>query len=72
MDDEERYEYLKYRHDRDIVRAKDQPAPKEKADDKEKEKKPFVDHVLEKALEHLRGKVEKVGAAAAFEGQRDA
>jgi hypothetical protein len=25
-----------------------------------KDKKPFVDHVLEKALEHLRGEIKKV------------
>ncbi len=72
MDDEERLDYLRYRHDRDIVRGKDQPAPKEKPDDKDKDKKPFVDHVLEKALELLRGKIEKVGAVEPFEGQRDA
>jgi carboxyl-terminal processing protease len=71
MKDDERLDFVIYRHDRDIVPAKDQPAPKEKKDEKEK-KPPFVDRVLEKALEHLRQKAEKVGAAAALEGQRDA
>lgn len=63
LKDEERIEYLVYRRDRDIVHGKPgSPAPppkKPKTDKNGKEKKPFVDRVLEKALEHLRGEVKK-------------
>src|SRR2546421_12938369 len=50
MKEEERLGYMVYRSDRDVVR-------KGKAKDKDKDgnaKPPFVDRVLEKALEHLR------------------
>jgi carboxyl-terminal processing protease len=47
--DEERLQYLSYRYDRDVIRAK----PKAE----EKGKKPFEDRVLNKALEHLRTKI---------------
>jgi carboxyl-terminal processing protease len=58
MKDEERLEYLRYRNDRDVVRAKP------KAPDKDgKEKTPFVDHVLDKALEHLKKEIQKADAA---------
>jgi carboxyl-terminal processing protease len=71
MKDDERLEYLIYRHDRDVVRGKNAPPVKteEKKDDKtdakkeeKKEKKPFEDRVLQKALDHLRGEIKKVGA----------
>jgi carboxyl-terminal processing protease len=71
MKDEERLEYLIYRHDRDVVRGKNAPPVKteEKKDDKtdakkdeKKDKKPFEDRVLQKALDHLRGEIKKVGA----------
>ena len=60
MKDEERLEYMIYRNDRDVVRSK------EKADDKKDEKKkaPFKDRVLEKAVEHLKGEIDKLGADA--------
>ena len=72
LKDEERLEYMIYRRDRDIVQGKPgtQPPPKpktkpksekDKDKDKDKEKKPFVDTVLEKALDHLRGEIKKVG-----------
>jgi carboxyl-terminal processing protease len=59
MKDEERYAYATYRRDRDIVHGKGSaPAPPTPAKkDKDKEKQPFVDRVLEKALEYLRGEV---------------
>ncbi|HTU21898.1 MAG TPA: S41 family peptidase, partial [Gemmataceae bacterium] len=59
MNDEERLEYLVYRADRDIVRVKDKPKKKDG-----KDKKPFVDRVMEKAVEHLKKEIKKVGAAA--------
>jgi carboxyl-terminal processing protease len=58
LKDDERVEYLRYRADRDIVRTKPKPPEKEV-----KEKKPpFVDRVLDKALEHLRKEVRKAEA----------
>jgi carboxyl-terminal processing protease len=70
MKDEERLEYMIYRRDRDIVHGKSgsQPPakPKEEGDkEKEKEKKPFQDRVLDKALEYLRGEIQRVGQAPA-------
>jgi carboxyl-terminal processing protease len=62
MEDEERLRYMIYRRDRDIVQGKPGAAlPKPKAD-KDSDKKPFTDRVLEKALEHLRGEIKKLGA----------
>jgi hypothetical protein len=61
MKDEERLEYMIWRSDRDVVRTgKEKPAekPPEKATEKDKEpKKPFVDRVLQKALEHLKSQL---------------
>jgi carboxyl-terminal processing protease len=65
MTDEERLDYLVYRSERDVVRAKPKPAAKDKKTGKPK--KPFVDRVLQKALEHLRAK-----AAAAPTPKHDA
>jgi carboxyl-terminal processing protease len=74
MTDEERMGYFLYRRDRDVVHGKGQaPAPAKKADDsdkektdkdgdKAKEKKPYEDKVLQKALEYIRGEMKKVGA----------
>jgi carboxyl-terminal processing protease len=62
MKDEERLEYMIYRSDRDIVRTKPKPAEGDKKDGKDK--KPFVDRVLEKAVEHLKKEIDKAGAAA--------
>jgi carboxyl-terminal processing protease len=67
MKDEERLEYMLYRTERDIVHGKAgiQPPRRVRPEkDKDKEKKPFEDRVLQKALEHLRGELKKVGAAA--------
>ncbi|MSR30427.1 MAG: S41 family peptidase [Gemmataceae bacterium] len=52
LKDEERLEYMMDRADRDILReTKENP--------KEKGKKPFVDRVLQKAVEYIKGKAEK-------------
>lgn len=66
LKDDERVQYLVYRRDRDIVFGKlgTKPPPKPQTEEekkKEKERKPFVDRVLEKALDHLRGEIKKVG-----------
>lgn len=60
MNDEERLEYMVYRTDRDVIRSKAKPAKKKDG----KPKKPFVDRVLEKALDHLKKEINKGGAAA--------
>jgi carboxyl-terminal processing protease len=62
MTDEERLEYMIYRTERDIVRSKAKPDEKTKKDGKAK--KPFVDRVLQKALEHLKKEIQKADAAA--------
>ncbi|MBV9125393.1 MAG: S41 family peptidase [Planctomycetes bacterium] len=68
LTDEERLGYLIYRRDRDIVLGKDTPKPPDHPNPaqgkKDKAPKPFVDKVLEKALEHLREEIKKVQAAA--------
>jgi len=61
MDEEERYDYLVYRRDRDIVRDKGGALPEKPKTGKEK--KPFVDRTLNKALEYMRDQVKKVSAA---------
>jgi carboxyl-terminal processing protease len=66
MKDEERFDYVVYRRDRDIIHGKHgaaQPPVRPKTDkEKEKEKKPFEDRVLKKAVEYLKEEVQKVGA----------
>jgi carboxyl-terminal processing protease len=72
MKDEERLEYMLWRSERDVVRDKkpngDKPKEKDhkdkdgkekEKDAKEKEKKPFVDRVMEKALNYIKGEIEK-------------
>jgi carboxyl-terminal processing protease len=66
MKDRDRLEYMVYRSDRDIVRAKPKVAEKSKDG---KEKAPFVDRVLNKALEHLR---KEIGKGPAVPVKRDA
>ncbi len=51
----ERADYWLGRRDRDIIFGKKVPAPKA-----QKEKKPFTDKVLDRALEHLRGELRKL------------
>ena len=58
LTDEERAAYMNYRGERDVVRG---AAKDEKKDEK---KPPFVDSVLQKAVDYLKGAIEKEGAAA--------
>jgi carboxyl-terminal processing protease len=58
LTDEERVEYMLYRNDRDIVRHKPRPVDSKK---KDKEKKPFVDRVLQKAREYIEKEIDKNG-----------
>jgi carboxyl-terminal processing protease len=71
LKDDERLAYFQWRRDRDVVHGKpgSQPAPKssEKDKDKAKDKKPFQDRVLQKALEYIRGEIKKAAAARAAE-----
>jgi hypothetical protein len=62
MDDEERVDYMEWRGRRDVVRGKSVPIskPDPKPEDK-KPKKPFTDRVMEKALDHIKKQIEKVG-----------
>jgi hypothetical protein len=57
-----------YRRDRDIVHGKpgSPPAapPKPKLDKDGKEKPPFVDRVMQKAVEHLKGEIKKNAGGA--------
>ena len=61
LTDEERRNYYVYRRDRDIIHGKPgtEPARPKTAD---KDKKPFEDRVLQKALDYLREEVKKAGA----------
>ena len=63
MKDDERLDFILYRRDRDIIHGKPgvalPPRPKTEKKDGDKEKKPFEDRVLQKALEHLRDTVKK-------------
>ncbi len=65
MKDEERLDYMIYRNDRDVIRSgKEKPAePDKKSDKEDKKKSPFVDRVLEKAVDHLKKEIDKKGAA---------
>ncbi|MBI1833048.1 MAG: S41 family peptidase [Planctomycetes bacterium] len=63
LTDAERFEYFKWRRERDILRRPGQ-APK-KADGDAKDKKEFRDRVMDKAIEHLRAEIAK-------DGKRDA
>ena len=60
MKDAERYDYMVYRSDRDIIRTPKKDGKREPArDDK---KPPFVDRVLQKAVDQLKTQIEKQGA----------
>jgi carboxyl-terminal processing protease len=58
---DERLEYYRDRRDRDIVHGKNASKPADPKDSKEKEKnkKPFLDRPLEKALDYLRGEIKR-------------
>lgn len=68
MKPEERFAFLQYRRNRDVVHGKngDKPPSPVKSEpakkDGEKEKKPYEDRVLNKALEYIRGEIKKVEA----------
>jgi carboxyl-terminal processing protease len=70
LTDEERIDYYKYRRDRDIVRRAGPPAKTPaaskaaKGDKAAKAKEPFHDRVLDRALDYLRGELQKGNAAA--------
>jgi carboxyl-terminal processing protease len=77
LTDEERFEYFKWRRERDIVRHPGEAAPqaKDKADSKEngngngadkQTTKEFRDKVLDKAVEYLRGEIAKGNGQAAL------
>ncbi len=69
LTDEERIQYYRWRRDRDIVRRAGQEVPKQiQEEDKEEDKgvkedgakkEPFRDRVLDKALEYIRGELNK-------------
>jgi carboxyl-terminal processing protease len=72
LTDDERRDYFSYRRQKDVVRNKtfvsteddeDEPAGKAKP---EKDKKPFVDRVLNKALEYIRTEIGKSPAQHAL------
>ena len=69
MKDEERVAYMVHRRKRDVIHGKPgtpAPAPAKTVKDsngKDKDKKPFVDRVLNKALDYLRGEIKKAEAA---------
>ncbi len=60
LSDQERIDYALNVRERDVVPGKAAAKPKT---DKEKEKKPFEDRVLNKALDYLRGEMKKAQAA---------
>ena len=73
MKDMERYEYLVYRSDRDVVRAGKKEEKKEPVKGEKDKKPPFVDRVLQKAVERVKGQIEKAAAEAAAPAEgRDA
>ena len=57
LTDEERLDYMLDRSDRDIVHGKGMRPQAPKDEKEKKEKKPFEDRVLNKALEYLRGEI---------------
>jgi carboxyl-terminal processing protease len=68
LKDDETRAYLLNRRDRDIISGKGpKPAPRSKSErDEKKDKKPFVDRTLEKALQYLREEIRKGNAAASL------
>jgi carboxyl-terminal processing protease len=70
LSDEERSEYFKYRRDRDIVRR---PGAKSgNGAEATKKKAPFQDRVLQKALQYIRGELEKNAGQPAPQAQAPA
>jgi carboxyl-terminal processing protease len=65
LTDEERLDYLLDRNQRDVVRGKGNASEKPKDDKVKKEKKPFEDRVLNRALEYLRAEIKHAEARPA-------
>jgi carboxyl-terminal processing protease len=65
MKDDERVQYLVWRNERDVIRAKPKPPAKDKDG---KPKPPFVDRVLKKAVEQLKKEMDKKPAVPAQRG----
>jgi carboxyl-terminal processing protease len=63
LTDEERLEYLLNRSERDVIHGKPGAQPPKPRAEGQKEKKPFEDRVLNKALEHLRMELKGVQGA---------
>jgi carboxyl-terminal processing protease len=77
MKDDERFEYLQWRMERDIVRGKTnepapKPAPQKEVADKKADKKPFTDRVMDKAVEYLRKEIRRIDALPAAPQQKSA
>jgi carboxyl-terminal processing protease len=66
LTDEERLEYARERRDRDVVRRQDAEGQKENGDKKKAES--FKDRVLDKAVEYIKGELNKAAAPAAAPG----
>jgi carboxyl-terminal processing protease len=65
MENEERLAYMLYRRDRDIIHGKaGSPTPPKAPAKEHADSKPFVDRVLNKALDHLRQEIKKAQAEA--------
>ena len=62
LTDEERLEYMLNRLERDVLTGKNGGPPPKPKSNKGKEKKPFQDQVLQKALDYLRGELKKAKA----------
>jgi len=56
---EQRVEFVRWRNERDVVRDGKKHQKKESDKEPKKDKKPFVDEVLKKAVEHLREQIKK-------------
>jgi carboxyl-terminal processing protease len=67
LKDDERLDYLLWRNDRDVVRKTPKPEKPKAEDDKQKKKGPFVDRVMEKAVEHIKSELHRIGRAAELE-----
>lgn len=64
MKDEERFEYMVHRRDRDVIQGKPGAAATAKTKiDADGKKKPFVDRVMEKALDYIRNEIKKANAS---------
>ena len=65
LTDDERIAYARYRRDRDVVHGKPGTSAVPARKNGQEKEAPFVDKVLGRALNHLRGQVKKAGPAPA-------